>query len=320
MQIVPGSARNKTAIQDMILPNFLMIGAAKSGTSAIYRQLRHHPDVFMSHIKEPSFFALQGHDLHFAGPGDMDALGACAVNNLDEYSRLFEAGRGAAVVGEASNIYLYSPAAPRAIKEMLPNVKMIAVLRDPVERAFSAYLMMLRDGRESLPLDQALEQAEDRAEKGWTYFWQYQRLGLYAKQLKRYFELFPREQILTLLYDDFLINPADFMDRVCTFLGVEPWTFSNIKANVSRDPTKWRTVRSSLLRDVMNVDSGLKRVVRKAVPRRMFNRTGAAIRRMNMAVPRLDAPTREKLVAYYQEDMAELERLTGHDLTRWRRR
>ncbi|HEX9660552.1 MAG TPA: sulfotransferase [Rhodothermales bacterium] len=164
----------------MRLPDFLVVGAAKSGTTSLYHLLRQHPDVFMSAVKEPGFFALKNRDLQFNGPGDMNAIGRCSVNSLETYTALFdEAGSGVAA-GEASNIYLYSPEAPPAIKAAIPNVKLIAMLRDPVERAFSAYLMMLRDNRETLPFKLALAQAEKRAGQGWSYMWQYQSGGRYA--------------------------------------------------------------------------------------------------------------------------------------------
>jgi hypothetical protein len=302
----------------MRLPDFLIVGAAKSGTTTLYHLLRQHPDIFMPAIKEPGFFALQNHDLQFKGPGDMNAIGRCSVNSLETYTALFdEAGSGVAA-GEASNIYLYSPEAPPAIRAAIPNVKLIAMLRDPVERAFSAYLMMLRDKRETLPFRQALIQADERARQGWSYMWQYQPGGRYARQLQRYLDLFPPDQMLVLFYDDFISSPPSVLDRICAFVGVRPWRFPPLTANRSRDPRKWPVVRSDRVRDFISSESSWKRIARTTVPRKVLRGVGDTLRRWNMRVPQLDEDVRQDLRLYYYDDVVKLEKITGRDLTAWK--
>jgi hypothetical protein len=139
----------------MTLPDFLMIGAQKSGTSAIYAYLSQHPQVFTSENKEPGFFAFEGLQRSFAGPDDARA-GRDIVRDLERYRRLFREVGDKARAGEASSIYLYAPQAAERIHHYIPNAKLIAVLRDPVDRAYSAYRHLVRDGRESLSFEGGL--------------------------------------------------------------------------------------------------------------------------------------------------------------------
>ena len=115
------------------VPNFIVIGAARSGTTALYQYLRRHPDIFMSNIKEPNFFAFENCSLDFEGPG------AEFVNNSvaswDDYCALFANAPPGATIGEASPLYLWAPQAPACIKRRLPQVRLIAILRNPIEQA-----------------------------------------------------------------------------------------------------------------------------------------------------------------------------------------
>ncbi|HUF08233.1 MAG TPA: sulfotransferase [Rhodothermales bacterium] len=302
----------------MRLPDFLVVGAAKSGTTSLYHLLRQHPDIFMSAVKEPGFFALKNHELQFNGPGDMNAIGRCSVNSLEAYTALFDGAGSSVAAGEASNIYLYSPEAPPAIKAAIPDVKLIAMLRDPVERAFSAYLMMLRDKRETLPFRLALRQAEKRAHQGWSYMWQYQAGGRYAQLLQRYLDLFPQDQLLVLFYDDFVSSPESVLNRICVFLGVGPARFTPLISNQSRDPIKWPIVRSDRIRNFVDSESSWKRIARPAVPKKVFRGLGDTLRRWNMLVPQLDEDVRQELRLYYYEDTVKLEKITGRDLAAWK--
>lgn len=149
------------------LPTFLVIGAAKAGTTSLYHYLGQHPQVFMSPVKEPGFFALEGHPLDFRGPGD-EWLRQATTTTLEAYQKLFEGVRDEPAVGEASVLYLHHHAAPEAIARYVPDVKLVAVLRDPVERAYSAFLYQTRNGREPLAdFEEALRAEPRRIADGW---------------------------------------------------------------------------------------------------------------------------------------------------------
>lgn len=154
----------------MRLPNLLVIGAAKAGTTAIYDYLGMHPQVYMSRLKETNFFALEGSPLNFSGPGDHDYINKYSITCLDQYCQQFQGVTGETIVGEASPLYLYNAEAPQRIRHYTPDVKLIAVLRHPVDRAYSAFLHTIRDDREPLhDFALALQAEESRIQSGWEH-------------------------------------------------------------------------------------------------------------------------------------------------------
>ncbi|EPZ44556.1 hypothetical protein N007_10785 [Alicyclobacillus acidoterrestris ATCC 49025] len=154
-----------------LLPNFLVIGAAKAGTTALYRYLSQHPEVFMPSIKEPNYFALANREVRFQGPGD-DRTNRSSITRFADYQALFDEADGYQAVGEASPMYLYTADAANRIHDLIPNVKLIVILRDPVERAHSAYLHLRRDEREPLAnFADAIAAEEERIAKHWAPMW-----------------------------------------------------------------------------------------------------------------------------------------------------
>src|SRR3954452_18181658 len=131
----------------MTMPNFLILGAAKAGTTALYHYLKQHPEVCMSEIKETNFFALMGKPLDFRGPGDDEHINRFSVTTWGDYQSRFPDRTDARAVGEASPLYLYSPDAPGRIARWMPKAKLVVILRDPVARAYSAFLHLVRGGR-----------------------------------------------------------------------------------------------------------------------------------------------------------------------------
>jgi len=199
------------------LPDFLILGAQKAGTTALYAYLRWHPHVTGPSFKEVSFF-----DRHYA-------------HGERWYRAHLPLRRRGATVGEASPSYLFHPLAPERVARMLPNARLIALLRNPVERAFSHYQHEVALGREELSFDDAVEAEEQRMRgevermlREPTYFshawWNYTYVarGLYAEQLERWFAAFPREQLLVLLTDELADDTAGTYRRVLDFLGVGP--------------------------------------------------------------------------------------------------
>ncbi len=206
----------------MRLPDFLVIGAAKSGTTALYDYLRQHPRVAMSELKETNFFALEGGRPAYRGPGDDETINRLSITDLDAYCALFEGIAGEHAAGEASPLYLYDPRVPDRIRGCVPHVKLVAVLRHPVHRAYSAFLHARRDGREPLgDFGEALRAERARIRGGWEHLWHYRAMGFYGRQLERYLEIFPAERIHVLLYDDFVADPVGALQGCFRFLGVD---------------------------------------------------------------------------------------------------
>jgi len=220
----------------MTMPNFLLMGAAKAGTTALYQYLKQHPQIYMSPVKEPHFFAYEGRKPNTQGPGD---TANDSIITLKEYLALFESVRNERAIGEASTMYLYLPQACERIRYYLPDARLIAILRHPAERAYSAFIHLVREGRETLTnFSQALQSEEERIRQNWGPLWHLTRCGFYYEQVKRYFDTFPREQIKIYLYDDFKARPTQVVQDIFRFLKVDD-SFQpdmSVRVNISGIP------------------------------------------------------------------------------------
>jgi hypothetical protein len=205
----------------MILPNFLVIGSSRSGTTSLYHHLDAHPQVYVTPILEPRFFAFEGDVLDYHGPGDC-LLKERVTTKLDDYSALFDGVTGEIAIGEVSPAYLSIPSTAQRIHRYVPGARLIAILRNPVERAISSFRLEVLHGFEPLTdFATALAQEESRIQNNWSYVWQYSRRGQYYTQLKLYYDLFPAEQIKIYLYEDLKRNAIGLIKDVFRFIGVD---------------------------------------------------------------------------------------------------
>jgi Sulfotransferase domain len=299
----------------MTMPNFLIIGAAKSGTTALYEYIRQHPQVFASRLKEPGFFALESKTPDFHGPGD-ELFEPRRVRDLARYQGLFREVRNEVAIGEASNLYLYSGEAPERIRHYVPTVKLIAMLRNPADRAFSAYRFLLWEGRETLSTFEAALEAEDgRIAQNWEFLWHYTQAGFYYRQLKRYFDLFDPKQIAVYTHDDLAAGPGGMTRNIFRFLGVDAAFVPDMSTrhNVSGTP------RSRRLHTFMTQPSLAKDLLKSFVPASLRRRFRDAILQRNIVPgePKLGLETRRKLVELFREDILKLQTLLGRDLSKW---
>jgi len=211
------------------LPDFLILGAQKAGTTALYAYLRWHPDVTGPSFKEVSFF-----DRHYA--------------QGERWYRAHLPLRRRALVGEASPSYLFHPQAPERVARLLPEARLIALLRNPVERAFSHYQHEVAFGREPLSFEEAIDREDERMRgelehmlRDPSYFshawWNYTYVarGRYAEQLERWFAAFPREQLLVLLADELAADTPGTYRRVLDFLGAEAQDLDSYPRIFDRD-------------------------------------------------------------------------------------
>jgi Sulfotransferase domain len=208
-----------------ILPDFLIIGTQRGGTTSLYNYLMERPGVGPASVKELHFFDKKFHKgllwyrAHFP---------TSPQKHLFQYAR-----RQAFVTGEASAYYLFHPHAPRRVASTLPRVKLIALLRNPVDRAYSQYNFEVELGRETLSFEDALEREEERiageqekilADERYVSFdhsrYSYLARGVYVDQVQAWMSFFPREQFLVLKSEDFYSEPAQTLARVSEFLGL----------------------------------------------------------------------------------------------------
>lgn len=234
LRVATGKAR--------ILPSFLIIGAQRAGTTSLYDHLRHHPD-----IAEPA-----GGEQSVSWRKELHFFDEKFWRGIDWYRSFFPLAasrriarlRGSDLVAyEATPYYLFHPAVPERVARTIPDVRLIALLRDPIERAYSHYQMMLRKNTERLSFEDAIAAEEERLAgeeerllADPRYFSRHHRhhsyisRGLYADQLERWFAHFPREQLLVLRAEDFFAKPAEALADVLAFLGLRDWSPGEFEA------------------------------------------------------------------------------------------
>ncbi len=296
---------------ESVPPNFLVIGAPRSGTTSLYQYLSQHPDVFMCDRKEPRFFAFEGRKVAYKGPADEQTINKDPVTDRDTYVSLYEDREDETAIGETSPLYLFDEQAPSRIHRYVPDAQFFAVLRNPVERAYSDFLNMVRLGREPLrDFQEAIGQEPHRIEANWGPFYHYVRKGFYNEHLARYEEFFECEQMHVHLFEDLVEDPSGLMRQIFDTLGVE----ANVDLDVSRSWNPSGMPRSETL----------QRVIR-STPVRTLNRkapegVSRSLRRVedwNLEKPEMPPATRDHLVDVYEEDIHGLEKRLGRDLTHW---
>lgn len=297
---------------DARTPNFLVIGAARSGTTALYSYLRQHPDVFMPSAKEPNFFAFEGETLDCRGPG------ADWINNSttcgEAYLRLFDGSQGYAARGEASPLYLYAPKAPERIRAWTPDARLVAILRDPAEQAYSHYLYARQNMIESIDnFEEALEAEEERLAQGWQPLFGYSSFPRYGEQLARFYGLFDPGQIKVFLYEDFEAHPMRVIGEVFEFIGVDPAFTPDMtyRPNISGVP-KHKLAQGALMEPHL-----LTRIVGSLLPPQARRWVKDRVSRMNTERPEMSARARAVLRRRQREDTLRLQALLGRDLSAW---
>ena len=199
------------------LPNFLIIGAARCGTTALYNILRKHPDISMPALKEPRYFSSRQLEFPHNGPGD-HTIDQAVIRKENDYKKLFTKVGGKRI-GEASPDYLFFHEFTAGnIYNYLGDVEIIILLRNPVERAYSAYNHLLRDNREKLSFEDALEMEYQRKKDNYDFMWLYKEVGLYYEQVKTFKERFSNVHVL--LQEDLKRQPEHEINRITEFLSI----------------------------------------------------------------------------------------------------
>jgi hypothetical protein len=216
-------------------PDFFLVGAPKAGTSALHAALKQHPELFLSRVKEPKYYMCgDSPPPAYRGPGDAHSNQEW-IWQRDRYLALFDAAPPGTLRGESTPFYLYSRDARRRIHADNPDAKLIAVLRDPVDRAYSNWMHLWVDGLEPVSdVVAACALERRRVEAGWAPFWHYHGLGMYGRQVADLLAHFPRGQVLLLRYRDLVTDPRPTLDRVCAFLGITTGMLGAVPADNSR--------------------------------------------------------------------------------------
>ena len=294
------------------LPNFLVIGVEKAGTTALYNHLRAHPQIYMPALKEPDFFSYDGTP---QGPAFKKKK---RVIREEAYYALFDGVRDEQAIGEASPRYFHSPVAPARINALLPEVRLIALLRHPVERAYSHYLMMMNSGtiayRPFVPLfrekAQSVETWAQEPLRCYGFL-----LSFYFESLQRYFDHFPRDRIRVYLFEDYVADPRAVLADIFDYLGVETAFTPDI--DTRHNPTHGIPKNTFLHRTVMRPNL-IKTIAQKLLPGTLRRRVAAQmLQQTRTDKPALPKAVRDEFTAVYREDILKVQTLLGRDLSLW---
>jgi hypothetical protein len=289
----------------MRLPTFLLIGAARSGTTTLYEYLKQHPQIFMSPIKSPKYFA---YDEDTPGLREWGAVGSSEdipVKTFEEYQQLFRGVKDESQIGEAS-LYIESAHAPNRIKNELGDVKILAILRNPIDRAYSAYRMRLRTG--SVKPD-VYEAFKNPTEEHWV------QVGFYYRLLKRYFDIFPRHNIKVIIFERFIKDRVKAMQEIYRFLGVDDSFSPDTSIIYAKGGTPKKGPLNAIIR---KSGKALKGIMPGLFGSRSLRKPRVKIRDSNIQkYPPLPQDLYEKLRLVYKDDIENLERLLSEEIPEW---
>lgn len=265
----------------------------------------------MSPVKEPHYLCHHHFPETFSGPGD-EGFSRGVIRSLQNYEELFYHVSTESIIGEASVYYLSFPDTAERIKEFNPEAKVILVLRNPVDRTYSAYLHTVRDGRETLSFEQALREEPRRKAQGYQPLWWYKEVGLYSSQVQRYLETFDQDHLRIFLYDDFR-SMETLLKNVLSFLSVDLQTEINtsVQHNVSGIP------RSKWAYNFFAKPNLVKQVVKALMPDKLAHRLGERAKSMTLQKVAMNANTRKQLQDFFRSDIQSLQSMIGRDLSEW---
>ena len=296
------------------LPNFLIVGAAKCGTSSLHNYLNQHPDIFMPtftdeglKVKEPRFLIKEK---------VKDRLPK-GIWNYEDYKSLFDNVTNEIAIGESTVLYLYyyNEAIKNIKKYLGEDVKIIIMLRNPIDRASSAYLFASRTPQENQTFKEALMNARKRFEKDKTLspMILYKELGLYYKMVKAYMENFKDVHIV--LYDDFILQTDLEVRRVFDFLNIINTNDINTDKVINSGGKKWN---SRFMKNLLMGEGGMKKILKFLLPKKV--RVNIKERLTNSFTSKADIineSIKKELLDYYQKDIQLLEKLITKDLSKW---
>ena len=280
------------------LPNFIIIGAGKCGTTSLYNYLNQHPQIYLCPQKETYFFVPE--------PVRSKLQPWGAITNFDNYANLFKDANEDSVIGEISTTYYRHSETANEIYQTLPQVKIIAILRDPANRAFSDYQMHFRQGNEKKDFA-TLISPENRFVKP----------GFYYSELIPYFEVFQREQLKILLLEDLIKNPTTFIEDLFQFIEVTP----QFTVDTSTKMREGGLPKNQALNLLLTKPNPLRKLAASVlslfIPLSLRQKIRSSLVKQNIQPAKLSTEARQKLIEIYRYDILKLQELIDRDLSVW---
>ncbi len=287
----------------MKIVNFFIVGAPKAGTTSLYNYLNEYSEIEMSTIKEPNFFsdkALQDQKLYYQKK---------RIKTIEEYHALFEKD-GLVLRGEASVSYLFYNDVPKSIFKYNSSAKIIIMLRNPIDRAFSHYLMDYNLGLIKDSFDEIVYNLS-KDDKANLFFQQYIEVGQYTKQIKRYKKVFAKDNIYFVDYDDFKNETSTVVHNIAKFLGVS----KNPNYDFSKKHNIYRRPRNVIISNIYSFP-----IVRQFLSRFLSDKFRYLFKNLLFQKdkkPKISYKTRDYLKQYFEHDIRLLSKLLNKDFTKW---
>ena len=301
----------------IVMPNFFIVGAPKCATSSMAAYLGQHPDIYMSQEKEPHFFMSEGGTLD-SFSGNTNYWWSSRILNRTDYEKLFSGVKNETAIGEASTWYLFLPKCAERIKSEIPDAKIIIFLRNPVDRAFSDFKHSLKFNLENITdFNEAVRIDDDRIRKNDIHAQYYIQLGMYYSQVKRYFDVFGRQQVRVYLYDDIMTKLDVIIKNIFTFLEVsENFNVDTHERHmVSQLPVG--KLGYNRIGQILKNNLVGKKVIKTIFPPFVYKYIKNQIDQKTQITPIMTAATRTELIAIYKEDLVKLQQLIDKDLSGW---
>jgi hypothetical protein len=302
------------------LPQFVIAGAPKAGTTALHAALATHPGLYLSPVKEPKYYMTDGRPPPRStqrGPGDAHSAGEWMWRRAD-YLRLFDGAPAGTVRGESTPFYLYDRAAHARLAADVPGIKVVVVVRDPVDRAYSNWVHLRADGLErEADFLAAVGREEQRIADGWAPFWHYRGLSRYGAQLRDLYRHVPPERVFLLRYRELVDEPRETLDKVSAFLGVATGVAHTV-APENVKPYVPDTRHYRVLAPVVRAGAALGASAPPQVWRQLSRPLVAGLHSRHARRPTLSVDARREVLEPLLDDIALLEELTGRSFDDWR--
>lgn len=296
-------------------PNLFIVGAAKCGTTSLYYHLMKHPEIYFCEVvKEPYYFSTKYAKIpHHGKEDEINDNKRTSLKTFEHYLELFKDAKDEKIIGEASTDYLYFYQVADDIKAINPDAKIVISLRNPIDRAFSAYYHQVSKDRENLSFEKALEAEESRIKDNYSFIWRYKDVGLYAKRVKHFLDVFGPDKVKIILFDDIKNDITSVVRDVLAFLELD----SDLKVNASEKHRATGVYRFKKFNDLMFKQTFVRKILQKLLSQKARNRLLLKLTNMNLKKPQMNSDTRKHLIEYFKEDILETEKIIGRDLQHW---
>lgn len=279
-------------------PHFIIIGAGKCGTTSLHDYLNQHPDIYICPKKETFFF--------IDDKARENSRKWGSVTTLQEYIDLFAEAPESAILGEISTNYYACPESAELIKRTIPDVKIIAILRDPSERAFSSYQMFIRNGHERRSFAEVI-----------TAKTQHITRGFYYQELLPFFQIFPAQQIKILLFDDLIKDQTKFLQDLFEFVGVRQDFLPDVSKRGREGGVPQNHWLHRLLTKKNLLRTSIASLLKLIFPLEKRQQLREKLLRHNIAKNKLDPALRAQLIDLYRDDIIQLQIMINRDLSAW---